>query len=133
MPLIFTLRLDHARLKPKNITSPDHLSHFSKDYMYFRAIQYIHEHKSGPFHEHSPLLYDISGVASWNKVNQGMLKMYVAEVLAKVPVMQHFWLGSLLPWERAVELLALDSKEPNTVDHHVVDLTDKEIAKWTSE
>jgi serine/threonine-protein phosphatase 2A activator len=45
--------------------------------------------KSGPFFEHSPMLYDISGVPSWAKVNSGLLKMYLNEVLRKFPVVQH--------------------------------------------
>jgi hypothetical protein len=36
--------------------------------------------KRGMFSEHSPILYDISGVAEWNKVNSGLVKMYHAEV-----------------------------------------------------
>lgn len=55
--------------------------------------------KKGPFYEHSPILYDITGVPNWGKVNTGMLKMYIAEVLQKFPVVQHLPFGSLLPFD----------------------------------
>lgn len=39
--------------------------------MYFGAIGFIHDVKKGPFWEHSPMLYDISGVrAGWGKINK---------------------------------------------------------------
>jgi serine/threonine-protein phosphatase 2A activator len=39
--------------------------------MYFGAIGFIHDMKSGPFWEHSPMLFDISGVrAGWGKINK---------------------------------------------------------------
>jgi len=39
--------------------------------MYFDAIGFIHDVKKGPFWEHSPMLYDISGVrAGWGKINK---------------------------------------------------------------
>ena len=69
--------------------------------MYFGAVGFIYDVKKGPFWEHSPMLYDISGVrAGWAKINKGMLKMYNAEVLSKFPVVQHFRFGSLFSWER---------------------------------
>lgn len=39
--------------------------------MYFSAVGFIYDVKTGPFWEHSPILYDISGVrAGWGKVNK---------------------------------------------------------------
>jgi serine/threonine-protein phosphatase 2A activator len=69
--------------------------------MYFSAVGFIYDVKRGPFWEHSPVLFDISGIrAGWGKVNKGMIKMYNAEVLSKFPVIQHFPFGSLFSWER---------------------------------
>lgn len=39
--------------------------------MYFGAIGFIYDVKKGPFWEHSPILFDISGVpAGWAKINK---------------------------------------------------------------
>jgi serine/threonine-protein phosphatase 2A activator len=68
--------------------------------MYFSAIQFIYDVKRGPFWEHSPVLYDISGIKDgWAKINKGMIKMWAAEVLGKFPVVQHFPFGSLFEWK----------------------------------
>ncbi|KAL2870939.1 phosphotyrosyl phosphatase activator [Aspergillus lucknowensis] len=69
--------------------------------LYFSAVGFIYDVKRGPFWEHSPMLYDISGIqAGWAKINKGMIKMYNAEVLSKFPVVQHFPFGSLFSWDR---------------------------------
>ncbi|KAF3172846.1 Serine/threonine-protein phosphatase 2A activator 1 [Orbilia oligospora] len=68
--------------------------------MYFGAIGFIRDVKKGPFWEHSPYLYDISGaIGGWKKINLGMMKMYAAEVLGKFPVVQHFPFGSIFSWD----------------------------------
>jgi serine/threonine-protein phosphatase 2A activator len=75
--------------------------------MYFSAVGFIYDVKRGPFWEHSPMLFDISGIrAGWGKINKGMIKMYNAEVLSKFPVVQHFPFGSLFKWD----------KDPNAVE-----------------
>ena len=81
--------------------------------MYFSAIAFIYDVKKGPFWEHSPMLFDISGVKDgWGKINKGMIKMYNAEVLSKFPVVQHFPFGSLFRWEKDPE-----AKEPPQTTH----------------
>ena len=42
-----------------------------KNNMYFSAVGFINDVKTGPFWEHSPILFDISGVrAGWGKINK---------------------------------------------------------------
>jgi serine/threonine-protein phosphatase 2A activator len=64
--------------------------------MFFQCIKFITSVKTGPFAEHSNQLWNISGVPTWNKVNNGLIKMYHAEVLDKFPVVQHILFGTLI-------------------------------------
>lgn len=100
LPFVFgsAQLVDHKYMKPKSIHNPDILDNFSKEYMYLECVLFVKSVKKGLFAEHSPLLDDISGVQKWSKVHGGMLKMYKAEVLQKVPIMQHFLFGSLIKW-----------------------------------
>ncbi|KAL8764983.1 MAG: hypothetical protein Q9209_007784 [Squamulea sp. 1 TL-2023] len=85
---------------PADVTKVAMVSRERKKNMYFSAIGFIYDVKKGPFWEHSPILYDISGIrAGWAKINKGMIKMYIAEVLSKFPVVQHFYFGSLFSWD----------------------------------
>ncbi|XP_052204404.1 uncharacterized protein LOC127809567 [Diospyros lotus] len=101
LPFIFgsSQLVDHKYMKPKSIHNDDILDNFSNEYLYISGIAFIKKVKKGLFAEHSPLLDDISGVPNWKKVNSGLLKMYKAEVLEKVPIMQHFLFGSIIKWE----------------------------------
>lgn len=54
--------------------------------------------KRGPFFEHSPILHSLSGLSDWQRVSRGLLKMYIAEVLHKHVVVQHFLFGRLLSY-----------------------------------
>ncbi|KAL1841887.1 hypothetical protein VTJ49DRAFT_6486 [Mycothermus thermophilus] len=86
--------------KPADILKPAIVDRLRTENMYFSAIGFINDVKTGPFWEHSPVLFDISGVRDgWGKINKGMIKMFNAEVLSKFPVVQHFPFGSLFSWE----------------------------------
>lgn len=87
------------QLTPNSIHDEALVDQFASEYLYFGAIQFIKRTKRGLFGEMAPLLNDISAVSNWVKVNQGLLRMYEAEVIAKFPVVQHFLFGSILPFE----------------------------------
>eukprot|EP00871_Galdieria_phlegrea_P001313 jgi/Galph1/2182/GphlegSOOS_G860.1 len=90
----------HPEITPRSVLDEKVIEMYKDEYMYIGAIHFIKQVKSGPFAEHSPYLHDISCVANgWPKANQGLLKMYRAEVWNKLPVIQHFLFGSLLPFE----------------------------------
>ncbi|CAF0924476.1 unnamed protein product [Didymodactylos carnosus] len=94
---------DQSNIEPKQAVDERYYKndHDANDYLYLAAIKYINEVKTGPFFEHSSTLYDISNVAQWSKVNQGMLKMYHGEVLDKFPIAQHILFGNLISFDLA--------------------------------
>ncbi len=51
-----------------------------------------------PFNESAPLQIDISLVPSWNKVSLGLQKMYLTEVMGKLPTMKTLRFTPLLPF-----------------------------------
>jgi serine/threonine-protein phosphatase 2A activator len=95
------LNVPRAPIRPSDVCDMEKVEAHADMYIYFSAIRFIMKMKTGPFAEHSPLLYDISGVPMWKKVNSGLIKMYHAETLQKFPVVQHFYFGSILRYELA--------------------------------
>ncbi|KFD52032.1 LOW QUALITY PROTEIN: hypothetical protein M513_07164 [Trichuris suis] len=89
----------HERLEPSSFVEEETARTFAKQYMFMACIHHINTVKAGPFAEHSNQLWNISGVYSWRKMNEGLLRMYIAEVLRKFPVVQHFVFGTLLSIE----------------------------------
>lgn len=63
---------DTGGVAKANIVSREH-----KTNMYFSAVGFIYDVKRGPFWEHSPMLFDISGVrAGWAKINKVGYPLY---------------------------------------------------------
>ncbi|AEO59053.1 hypothetical protein MYCTH_2306978 [Thermothelomyces thermophilus ATCC 42464] len=86
--------------RPSDVVKPASVDLHRESNMYFSAIGFINDVKKGPFWEHSPILFDISGIKDgWGKINKGMIKMFNAEVLSKFPIVQHFPFGSLFSWD----------------------------------
>ncbi|CAI4052785.1 hypothetical protein N7582_005560 [Saccharomyces uvarum] len=93
----------HKHLKPISIHNSELVEMFSDRYLYFGCIAFINKVKSSAsLRWHSPMLDDISGVKTWSKVAEGMIKMYEAEVLSKLPIMQHFYFSEFLPCPEGV-------------------------------
>jgi serine/threonine-protein phosphatase 2A activator len=62
---------------PADVAKLNAVERERKRNMYFSAIGFIYDVKKGPFWEHSPILYDISGVkAGWAKINKVLLLIH---------------------------------------------------------
>ncbi|KAF8625855.1 hypothetical protein AX17_006751 [Amanita inopinata Kibby_2008] len=107
----------HKYIRPRAIHDSEIVDEYSKHYMYFACIAFINSIKTASLRWHSPMLDDISAVKTWDKVNSGMIKMYQAEVLNKLPVIQHFLFGSILPYQGPA-LPQLQSNGVSAVDVH---------------
>lgn len=56
---------------PKYVAKKDVVEDYRSSNMYFSAVGFINDVKTGPFWEHSPILFDISGVEKgWGKINK---------------------------------------------------------------
>lgn len=99
----------HPHMRPKLIHNEELVEQFYKQYMYLECIHFINSIKTMPQGEdpeagngklslrwHSPMLDDILAAKSWAKIKEGMIKMYKAEVLSKLPIIQHLMFGTLI-------------------------------------
>lgn len=96
--------MDNGIIEPKHFPEDGLAEKYVDRYMFMGAVAFISKVKTGPFAEHSNVLWNISAVRHWSKVNSGLLKMFKAEVLGKFPVMQHFVCGTLLAFTEADDL-----------------------------
>ena len=98
LPFVFgsSQLINSKEVTPSNVVDKEISTKFQDSYSYCKWISYLYESKTGPFNQHSRVLYSLTSIQSFDQIHSGMIKMFKAEVLDKFVVVQQFKFGSLI-------------------------------------